>query len=59
MQVSSTMEWAEHSGDLTKAITNGKRIIVTTIEKFPYSLPKLGAEHKNNRFAIITKKNQG
>ena len=53
MQVSSTMEWAEHSGDLTKAITNGKRIIVTTIEKFPYSLPKLGAEHKNNRFAII------
>lgn len=36
MQVSNTVAWAEHSGDLTKAITDGKRIIVTTIEKFPY-----------------------
>ena len=53
MQVSSTVAWAEHAGELTKAITDGKRIIVTTIEKFPYSLPKIGASHKNNRFAII------
>lgn len=53
MQVSSTVEWAEHSGDLSDAITAGKRIIITTIEKFPYALPKIGAEHKNNRFAII------
>ena len=36
MQISNTVAWAEHSGDLTKAITDGKRIIVTTIEKFPY-----------------------
>ena len=53
MQVNSTVAWAEHSGDLSKAITDGKRIIVTTIEKFPYVVPKLGAEHKENRFAII------
>ena len=53
MQVSSTVAWAEHSSDLSKAITDGKRIIVTTIEKFPYVLPNLGTEHKNNRFAII------
>ena len=43
----------EHSGDLSDAITAGKRIIITTIEKFPFALPKIGAEHKDNRFAII------
>ncbi len=53
MQVANTVAWAEHSGDLRKAITNGKRIIVTTIEKFPYVVPEIGAEHKENRFAII------
>lgn len=53
MQVSSTVAWAEHSGDLTKAITDGKRIIVTTIEKFPYIVPQIGADHVNNHFAII------
>ena len=53
MQVSNTVAWAEHSGDLTKAITDGKRIIVTTIEKFPYIVPQIGAAHKENRFAII------
>ena len=53
MQVSNTVAWAEHSGDLTKAITDGKRIIVTTIEKFPYIVPQIGAGHKENHFAII------
>ena len=53
MQVGNTVAWAEHSGDLTKAITDGKRIIVTTIEKFPYIVPQIGAEHKDNHFAII------
>lgn len=53
MQVSSTVEWAEHSGELSDAIADGKRIIITTIEKFPYALPKIGAEHKDRRFAII------
>lgn len=53
MQVGNTVAWAEHSGDLTDAITKGKRIIVTTIEKFPYIIPKIGADHKENRFAIL------
>ena len=53
MQISNTVAWAEHSGDLTKAITGGKRIIVTTIEKFPYIVPQIGTTHKENRFAII------
>ena len=53
MQVSNTVVWAEHSGGLTKAITDGKRIIITTIEKFPYIVPQIGAGHRDNRFAII------
>lgn len=53
MQVQNIVAWAEHSGDLRKAITDGKRIIVTTIEKFPYVLPDIGAEHKDKRFALL------
>jgi len=53
MQVANTVAWAEHAADLRKAIVDGKRIIVTTIEKFPYIVPEIGAEHKEKRFAII------
>lgn len=52
-QVGNVVAWAEHSGDLRKAITDGKRIIITTIEKFPYVVPDIGAEHKDNKFAIL------
>ena len=53
MQVANTVAWAEHSGDLRKAIQDGKRIIITTIEEFPYVVPDIGASHKQNRFAVI------
>ncbi len=53
MQVGSTVAWAESSGELAEAIESGKRIIITTIEKFPFALPKIGKKHLNNRFAII------
>lgn len=53
MQVANTVAWAEHSGDLRKVIQDGKRIIITTIEKFPYVVPDIGASHKQNRFAVI------
>ena len=53
MQVKNTAVWAEHSGDLRKAIQDGKRIIISTIEKFPYIISEIGQEHKNNKFAII------
>lgn len=52
-QVNNIVAWADHSGDLRKSIADGKRIIITTIEKFPHILPKIGAEHKNNKFAIL------
>lgn len=53
MQVKNTVVWAQHSGDLKKAIQDGKRIIVTTIEKFPYISQEIGQEHTGNHFAII------
>lgn len=53
MQVSNTVAWAEHSGDLRKAIAGGKKIIITTVHKFPFILEDIGTAHKGRTFAII------
>lgn len=53
MQVSSTVAWAEHSGDLKKAIADGKKIIITTVHKFPFILDDIGTAHKGSKFAIL------
>lgn len=53
MQVKNTVVWAQYSRDLKKAIQDGKRIIITTVEKFPYISQEIGQEHINNHFAII------
>lgn len=53
MQVKNTVTWAERSDDLRRAIQDGKRIIVSTIEKFPYIISEIGQEHQNSRFAIV------
>lgn len=53
MQVSNTVAWAEHSDDLRKAINGGKKIIITTVHKFPIILDSIGSEHKGRSFAII------
>lgn len=42
----------KNSNDLMKAIQDGKKIIVTTIQKFPYITEKIG-NVSNKRFAII------
>ena len=53
MQVSNTVAWAERSGDLREAITGGKKIIITTVHKFPHILDDIGMAHKDRKFAII------
>lgn len=53
MQVSTVLAWAEHSSNLFEAIRDGKRLIVTTIEKFPYIAGQMGEEFGNKHFAII------
>jgi type I restriction enzyme R subunit len=52
-QVRSTVGHAEHSGDLRKFLRDGKKIIITTVQKFPVVLDDLGSEHRGNKFAII------
>ncbi len=52
-QLANTVMWAEHSGDLRKAIQGGKKIIITTVHKFPFILDDIGTSHKGNSFAII------
>ncbi len=53
MQVSNTVGHAENSEDLKNLITQGKKIIITTVHKFPYILDEIGTKHKGSRFAII------
>jgi type I restriction enzyme R subunit len=53
MQVGSTVGHADRSGDLRKFINEGKKIIITTVQKFPFILDEIGNAHKDNRFAII------
>jgi type I restriction enzyme R subunit len=52
-QVSSIFGHAERSGDLRRFITEGKKIIITTVQKFPFILAEIGNEHRQNKFAII------
>ena len=52
-QVGSTVGHAKHSGDLRKFIAAGKKIIITTVQKFPFILEEVGAEHRGRSFAII------
>jgi type I restriction enzyme R subunit len=52
-QVSATIGHAEHSGDLRRFIESGKRIIITTVQKFPFILDDIGNEHRDRHFAII------
>ena len=38
---------------MRKFIEGGKKIIVTTIQKFPFILDEIGTEHRNRPFAIV------
>src|SRR5499427_8503982 len=40
-QVGATVGHAEHSGDLRKFIAEGKKIIITTVQKFPFILDEI------------------
>jgi type I restriction enzyme R subunit len=53
LQVGSTVGHADHSSDLQSFIEGGKKIIVSTVQKFPYILEKIGGEHRGRSFAII------
>lgn len=52
-QVSATVCHAHSSAELRKSIEAGKKIIISTIQKFPEILAEIGDAHRGRRFAII------
>ncbi len=52
-QVAATVGHAEHSGDLRRFLQAGKKIIISTVQKFPFILDEIGDEHRRRQFAII------
>jgi type I site-specific restriction-modification system R (restriction) subunit len=52
---------ARHSGDLRRFIVSGKKIIISTVQKFPFIFDEIGGEigtywgigHHTRRFAIV------
>ncbi|MCY4220767.1 MAG: type I restriction endonuclease subunit R [Thiotrichales bacterium] len=52
-QVRSTVGHAERSGDLRQFIETGKKIIISTVQKFPFILDEIGNEQRGRRFAIV------
>ncbi len=52
-QVGATLGHAEHAGDLRTFIESGKKIIISTVQKFPFILDEMGNEQRGRNFAII------
>jgi type I restriction enzyme R subunit len=52
MQVGATVGHAERAGDLRRFIQQGKKIIVSTVQKFPFILDEIALD-AGKRFAII------
>jgi len=52
-QVKATVGHAERSGDLRGFIEDGKKIIISTVQKFPFILDEIGDRQRGRRFAII------
>jgi type I restriction enzyme R subunit len=52
-QVRSIVGHADSSDDLRKMIEQGKKIIITTVQKFPHILDAIGDAHRASKFAII------
>jgi type I restriction enzyme R subunit len=53
MQVSATVGHAKRSGDLRRFIAEGKKIIISTVQKFPVICKELEGEGTGKTFAII------
>ncbi len=52
-QVGATVGHAEKSGDLRRFIDFGKKIIISTVQKFPFIIDEIGNDRRGRRFAII------
>ena len=52
-QVGSVVGHAETSTHLRTLLQQGKRIVISTVQKFPFIVDAIGSEHQGRRFAII------
>jgi type I restriction enzyme R subunit len=52
-QVSATVGHAETSAELRDLIEAGKKIIITTVQKFPFIVQEIGDKHRDRAFAIV------
>ena len=52
-QVGSVVGHAEDAGHLRRLLQEGKRIVITTVQKFPFILDAIGNEHRGRKFGII------
>jgi type I restriction enzyme R subunit len=51
--VASLLGLTQNSGDLRRFIEAGKKIIISTVQKFPVIYKEIGDEHRERKFAII------
>jgi len=52
-QVGATVGHADSSAELRQMIESGKKIIISTVQKFPHIMDAIGDEHRGRKFAII------
>ena len=52
-QVGATVGPAHSANQLRTLLEDGKRIIISTVQKFPFILDAVGNEHRGRNFAII------
>ncbi len=52
-QVGATVGHAARSGDLRRLLEGGKKIIISTVQKFPFILDGIGDEQRGRSFAIL------
>ena len=51
--IPSTLGHADRSATLRRFIESGKKVIVSTVQKFPWILDEIGDRHAGRRFAIV------
>ena len=53
LEVSSNVGHAESASNLAELLKDGKKIIISTVQKFPFLLDTIGKSMKDKNFAII------
>lgn len=53
ISVSSNFAHSDSSKELEKLLVDGKKIITTTVQKFPYIIETIGTKMKGKNFAVI------